>query len=84
MSASANRRHRAYLLERLVCTEAGGEWQSGPMSALGQKRTFAVHKSMSALASKATLIRKAPRIAALHPNSATALAACIGATGHRA
>ena len=58
------------------------------MSALGQKQTCAVQKGTSALPPKATfiatLIRKAPRIAALHPNSATALAACIGATGHRA
>ena len=37
--------------------QPGGEWQSGPMSALGHKRTFAVQKrskGMSALGQKQT------------------------------
>jgi hypothetical protein len=33
----------------------GGEWQSGPMSALGQKQTYALQQAMSALPPKATL-----------------------------
>jgi hypothetical protein len=34
---------------------SGGEWQSGPMSALGQKRTSAPQQVMSALPSKADM-----------------------------